>query len=377
MAADVRQSGSQLNSRPFLKLPRLGQEKTMLPPSTPLTDHLESYYHNVAVIPEGKLVTLRKRAQKVIDTLLPRMRTNKFDIKFAKSVIYGGSVFDGTQVISAKEVDVFLPFDEGKCTTDLMEPGYMRVIIPRTPKNPPNAPDKYRYGRNEHDRKHLSPIRVDKSVYKVIEHALKYPIEIPNITLIPFEDEPQGKARVALMVKSTIKLNIIPTIVLKGNNANPPFDYLVTRTYWYDEYPGSELLWRYCHHEKEQRVMKTMELADRGTRIKAFKIIKAMFRREKTLHGLSSYHFKAVLFNSFDCDVDTSPRWQRDHLETCFLIMLTDLLQSISTRNLQDFFLEGFNLLANAPTREFTTLKNRLAMIVNNESELIRILRKI
>lgn len=337
-----------------------------------MTEQLEAYYHEVAEVAEEKVDSAQKRAKKLMEVLVPRMRNNKYDLTLSRDgVIYSGSTYDDTQVLSVDEVDILLPFDKLKCQVELLEPGYICVVIPRMKKQLPDQPDRYRFGRSKDNRMYLSPIVVCKTFHKMLEHALKYPIEIPNITLMPlFQSETDGP-QISLMLKGRLQLNIIPTILQDGDKPD-----VITRAYLYDENPRSDMLWRYLHREKELKIMNTINTADKGLRKRAFKILKTIFLREKTLQGLSTYHLKTILYNSFESTVDSSPRWQRDDLETCFVCLLNHLAHYLAAKKMPDFFVEGFNLLDHMPTKIYSPLASRIRMVVSNPLEVARLLRR-
>ena len=344
-------------------------EKTQLCTQSELSECIEKYYRDVVRIPPKRLLKTQTKVERLVRYVFPRMKKNAIKLGLRlKAPIFTGSTYSDLYASSIEEVDVLLPFDKERTKIDAVDPGY--VVIPlRRHRQVRDLDDPWRFGRSV-DGLYLSPIQVSRTMHELLRRALTIPVEVPNVVLEPLFDGGRHP-RIRVLLGNHLKINVIPAIV--QDDTKP---ILISRCYKYDQNPNSDMLWRLFYREKEDKILSLMDQADRGRRRKALKIMKTLFSKEYTLHGITSYHLKTVLFHTFDAEVDETPRWQRDVLETCILSLFRDLLSYLNLKSLPHFFQRENNLFENVPPRTLTKLRNRVAYIVSNENELVRILRK-
>ena len=341
-------------------------EKTMVGMKTNLYEPLQHFYEETVDIPEKKLTQVRSKSNALVGYLMPRLTklANQAGMKITGHY-FGGSTFDDTAVVLPYEIDIFILIDKGKTTLDSMEGGYRVIPLRRFQEKAGHPPDPYRYGRSDSGL-YLSSLRIARVTHELVDRALRLN---SSTTLEEFSCD-GGRHQISITMKR-FTFNIIPAIYLSNEEA-----YLVSQPYAYDSRPWHELAWRVSYVEKERKMMDIMDKADRGARRKAYKILKAFVRVEHTLDGLTSYHIKTVLLHTFDSNVDSTPRWQRDPVETAFLELLRRLRHYLSMRILPHFFIDSYNLFHKMAKRRLASLHTRVGYLVDNESEIIRILRK-
>lgn len=342
-------------------------EKTQLNPGTSLTEVLEDFYAKRVVIPEKRMNTLVQRATDLVDYIKPRI------VKFAQqigmkieSVKYSGSMYDDSMVVRAKAVDILVEFE---CTDtkklQSSEAGFILVPLKKYCQKIGEPPDPQRFARSE-DGKYLLSMTTALHLHDLLQKALKLH---PIAKLEPFVIE-EGQRQITVNWKKTM-FHLTPCMKA------PDEDYqLVSQPYVYDKHVSDRMLWRVSCKHKEKMILETMDLADRGVRRKAFKILKALVKLEHTLHGLTSYHIKTLLFHAFDCVVDVTPRWQRVNLETSFMTLLEELHHFLSIRSLPHFFFNEYNLFGYMEARKLQALESRIGYLLNSPNELVRVLKK-
>lgn len=338
-------------------------ERTQIVIETPLSTHLDNFYNDIAKIPTRRKMAAMAKVKELIDYLNPRVYKlgNSTGLRTLKMELVG-STHDDTQIISANEIAVLYVFERHSCKVDSLQAAYKLMPLKRQQAN---KQDPWRFGRSE-DGTYLSSILVAQKTYEVIERALKLH---PSAHLVPFTIE-DGKAHITISLKKYL-INIIPATYVEREQY-----HLVARPYTYDENPQSDMMWRMHFWQKETTIINTINMADRGVRLKAFMILKALVKTEHTLHGLTSYQIKTVLLHSFDVDVDQTPRWQRDSVHECFVGLLKELGHFLSTKNLPHFFIRGHNLFSNMPDRLLKNLRARVAYMMSNQNDLIRVVKK-
>ena len=201
----------------------------------------------------------------------------------------------------------------------------------------------------------------------LVERALKLH---PTAMLQPLTHE-DGKSQIQVQF-SELNINIIPACFLDHHDDI----YLVSRPYSNDIDPTADALWRWSYFNKERRILARMANADRGARRRAFLCMKALIAEEHTLQGLTSYHVKTALMHCFDETVDSTPRWQRNTIDSCFITLLQELSMFLNDGVLPNFFLRSQNLLETMTPRLLATLKSRVGFLAQNHGEVRRILRK-
>ncbi|KAK2168236.1 hypothetical protein LSH36_19g08009 [Paralvinella palmiformis] len=346
---------------------RIQFEKSTIVSLSDLGVQLDQFYENVVQIPNKYLTSAKSRTRTLTDYVIPRITKfgNQIGMKI-RGWKFGGSTVDDTQVILPKEIDILVIVEKFKARSVDLDPGYRMIPLRRFRAKEGERPDEFRFGRSD-DGTYLSAMRVARNLYSLIERALKLN---PQVELEPFvidDDRPQ----IVVTFKNKHRFNFVPAIYVEDEDV-----HLTTRPYAYDENPGSDMFWRISYSENERHLMAMMDKADRGTRRKAFKLLKALVRVEHTLHGLTSYHVKTVLLHAFDAAVDQTPRWQRQSVETAFSVLLAELQHRLRTKELPHFFIRGYNLFGNVSPRKLASLESRVTYLVNHPSELIRVLKK-
>ena len=345
---------------------RVLRQKTIIPEKTLLASHLESFYEEVVFISTSRIEKIKSRCQEIREYIFPRVKKfgNQNGMSLQK-MIYTGSITDNTMVVKATEVDMFLIFDCNNAKVESGESGYYQVPLKRYKEDQEDIPDQFRFGRSENGR-YLSSLKVSRNVYDLVQRALKMN---NKLTLLPFALE-EGIAPIRVQNKRLI-VNIIPAFQPEKGNA-----YIHCRPYIFDSHLDSDEHWRVSFVEREKEICDMMDLADRGARTKAYKILKGLVKSEPGLRGLSSYHLKTILLHNFDSDVDNTPRWQREQLELCFRGLLLQLERHLSSGSLSHFFIRGFDLFRYFPPRLLSSLRGRVGYMISHESDVLRMLKK-
>ena len=330
-----------------------------------LADALEMYYEHI-IIPKDELTSARSRCDELMDYIIPRISklANQIGMKILGRV-YAGSTFNDTQVLSPNDIDVFVTFERHKNKVDNVMAGYMMMPLRRFKAKKGSPPDKWRFGRSDNEI-YVSSLRVAFQMWQLVDRALKlHPTA--KLKMLTHED---GKAQIQVKLDE-LNINIIPSAFLDKDDM-----YLVTRPYTNDIDPMADSLWRISYFDKERRILARMGSADRGARRRAFLCLKALVEHEHTLRGLTSYHIKTVLMHSFDDTVDSTPRWQRNTIDCCFITLLQELSMFLDEGALPNFFLRTHNLFENMTPRLLATLRTRVGYLAHNHGEVLRILKK-
>ena len=349
---------------------RIMSEKTTLGfdiPS-PLLLSLESFYDEVAVTSVSNRQAAEQKARSLMSTLLTKCTKlgREKGLRFSRAM-YAGSTMDGTQVVNAIDVDIFMVFELPVKTVKIatLEPGYRMIPLRKFLATDVKKYDPWQFGRST-DGLYLSPLIVTRNVYNIVSRALKFNREA---YLEPYTLE-KGKAPIFVRLDGYV-FHITPAVFLHSENV-----FLLTRPYRFDEHENSDMMWRVSYVVKERKLLNSMDKTDRGMRKKAFIALKALVAVEHTLNCIDSYQIKTVLFHCFDRDVDSTPRWQRNTIENVFLDLIGELYHFLRIKNLPHFYVKGYNLLDNMDSKLLHNVTQRLGFIINNPQELIRILNK-
>ena len=343
-------------------------DKTMIFTESSLSKHLKAYNEDVVQGSPSVISKQRIRIEKIIRYVFPRMKSLAADLglHLLYPEFYGDAV-ENLAVTPADEFDVVFIFGVKKVKMTSVDPGYVVIPVERAF---PGELDEWRFGRSKNGL-HLSPLKVSKTMHRLLKRVIVLPVTLPNVRLEPLLGD-NGETRIQLIIGKSLKLNITPGIVPRHKKC----PLLIARPYEYDRNPSSDISWRFLYASKEREILSSMDGADRGCRRKACRILIALFQNEATLFGLSPYHLKTVLLHNFDSAVDGSGTWQRNHLEVCVINLLTDMLQCIKAKRLNHFFVRDYNIFENVPDKVRRNLSGRLAYILDNENEFIRILKK-
>ena len=342
---------------------RLQFEKTTLGQPTEMAVALTEFFESVVDVPGKKVEAMAQRTRALVEYMWPRIKKfgNQTGLKFVDT-IFTGSTFDGSHVIGVHDADVILVFDRLGVDVEEVQGGYRVIPLRRFRVGKRSTRDKWRFGRSE-DGAYLSPLVVAWSVHRLVERAL---MMLPTaVVLAPLNGV------IPVIINDRYTVNIVA-----ATYDEPEDVLLVTRPYAHDDNPGSDMMWRLSHDVHESTLMRRMDEADRGVRRKAYRCLKALSRVEHTLVGLTTYHIKTALFYSFDAVVDSQPRWQRDTVDSCFMSVLSHLNQLLSRRHLPNFFANDHDLLDNMEAHHVQRLRTRIAYLVANRGEIVRVLRK-
>lgn len=343
-------------------------EKTMADLKSPLQTELEGFHQDVANVADAEYDIAQKEARLLMHFITRRTARMEFTngLKIEKH-IFAGSTFERTQSMYIKDIDVFLVFTlHPSANSEFLKPGYQLIKLPKLKEKDRGTPDPWAFGRSE-DETYLSCRMIAWLFHGIIGAAIK---SKPSASLQPFTIE-EGKSQIIVTVNGMYNIHIIPAAWDENLEA-----HLVTRPYFNDDNPFSDMTWRYDFSQSEKSMFEAMAFADRGSRVKVYQILRALIRLEHTLEGLEDEHIKMIILYLFDTDVDNTPRWQRGSLENCFKSVLKELKGHLMRRNLPHFFVKGRNLLDNMPDRTWNNLKNRVSFLVSNDKECVRILKK-
>ena len=349
---------------------RIMSEKTALGFETPnpLLMSLESFFDEVAVTSVSDRQAAEQKAKSFMSTLLPKCTKlgRGMGLRFTR-VMYPGSTMDGTQVVEASDVDIFMVFELPVKTARIatLEPGYRMIPLRKFQTTDSKKYDPWQFGRSN-DGLYLSPLIVNRKTYAIVERAIKFNIDV---YLEPYVLQ-EGKAPICVRLDG-YTFHITPAIFLQSENV-----FLVTRPYRFDEHVNSDMMWRMNFVMQERKLLNTMDKTDRRMRKKAFIALKALVHVEHTLNCIDSYQIKTVLFHCFDRDVDNTPKWQRSTIENLFMDLVVELHHFLKMRSLPHFYVKDYNLLENMDPKLLHNVTQRLGFIMNNPQELIRILKK-
>ena len=343
------------------------REKTVVGMGSVLQEELEAFYVDVVHVPEVEYDLAKASVKTMTQHLMKKLKKMELSggLMITPKPIFVGSMYDSTQVMGMSDIDVLIGFSIHEAKIESIQPGYNIISLPVYKEKDGTIPDEYRFGRSD-DGQYLSCRVIAWLFYELIQKVLTN----TDAILQPFTIE-AGKAQITVLLDEKYYVNLIPAAWCPSLEA-----HMITRPYIYDENPWSDMMWRLSFAENERQVLQTMGMADRGSRVKVYKIIKSLIQVEHTLHGLTGYHIKTILLHTFDSDVDNTPRWQRGNLEHCFMSILKELQHCLCTKNLPHFFVRGQNLFENMPERMLTNLRNRVTYLVYNPRECIRIVRK-
>ncbi|CAH1797558.1 unnamed protein product [Owenia fusiformis] len=366
-----------------IKFERIYNEATYYPEPTILRDALETFYEDVVHIDPDLVKKTRRICKHFMFFMFNRIKRNRHNVYFDEP-IFTGSIFNELQCTSLEKAVVMLPIRIEKLKVQRTEPGYVvaPLRIHRSQlEDEQGLPNTWKRTRSE-DGLYISPLAVLRVVHEIFTRFVTVPdnMGISNVELMPLEETP---GRVVVVLNGAIYVNIIPAIypnkdIEKESNSKRDTTelFFVTRPYDFDENAQSDMLWRICYFPKEKHMHQMIDVTDRGMRRKALQIMKAFLKQDNTLVILNSYHLRTVLYHIFDEVVDSSPRWQRDPLESCFQTFLQKLAFYVQSKNLPNFFQNSFNLLSNIPPRNLAALQGRLTYLMQNQADVLRLLRK-
>lgn len=343
---------------PFL--PRLSLEMTQPCLTSRVGDHVEEFYTHVARVKPKKTESVRKRCDAFFKLVLPRLRSR--GVRFRKAV-YIGSFLDNLATISPCDVDVLLVFDLGKAKFQLIDSGCCCL---RLPKRDPKSTGLFKAVLSE-DGCCISPLKMYSLLDKLVSRAADHPVVLDNVQSEFYVNE--TVVDLTVTINKTIRLHLIPAVDL---GCSRPF--AVARPYCFDAETQSDVKWRLCHWQAESDILNKMDMADRGVRKKALVILKAIVFLDEKLRAIPSYHLKTVMLHSFDWEVDTSPRWQRNSLEDSFRCLMNSFKNYLDRKTLPHFFFHGVNMFANIPDRTISRARCRISQLLTRNEELIRVL---
>ena len=346
---------------------RIILEKTILGSETLTSIRLETFYESTVHIPPEAFTDAQDDVIELLEYIRPRIKKfgRKIGLRFSRFIPIG-SVFDGTEVIGIRDIDVLMVIDKDKTGYNNITQGYKYIPLKRWRETDGGKPDPFRFGRST-DGSYLSSLAVARNVSELIERSLRMRVD----ARVEPCSEPLDYTQVVVRYKEHFRVNIIPAIYHPADDT-----YLVTRGYVYDENVTSDCAWRISHVNKERTVTHLMDCADRGVRLKAYKLLKGLLQAEPTLNGIPTYHVKTVLLHTFDDSVDHMPRWQRTSLESCFFRLLHELRNFYAQRCLPNFFVRRQNLLEFMSPRLVARYESRLSFLIANQREFFRVLKK-
>ncbi|XP_074650445.1 uncharacterized protein LOC141905477 [Tubulanus polymorphus] len=195
---------------------------------------------------------------------------------------------------------------------------------------------------------------------------------IENVSISDFIIDKTKGALIQIKYQSIV-LNIIPALPIIDEFGSHSF--LVTKPFEYDAVPKSHKRWRHCHLLKERKLFQAMKYADQGIRTQAVEAMYGLTRVDQALFDISPIFIKTAMFHAFDEEVDITPRWQRQDLESIFKTLLRELLNYVTTQNLPSFFERGHNLISGFQTNNLVRVRSRLALLCSSEAALRRALK--
>ena len=333
---------------------------------TPLLKSLTKFYNKVTLIPHHQIKEVTSEVKSLMEYIMPRAKKlgNASGLK-VKAILYTGKLFDGTQVMDSHDVDVLILFDRFKTKLESLEEGYKMIPLRRYRFREGARPDQWRYGRSKQGL-YLSPYQTNLTMYELIKRSVLMREDV-SVNELCIED---GQAPITLVLNNTIRIHITPAC--EGDRPC----YLTTRPYDYDSNPSSDMLWRCDYTAKERKIIQVIQHADRGVRHQAYLLLVTLVRCEPTLQALTTTQITNVMLHWCDDLVDKSPRWQRSHLEECFMELLAKLRDFLAHRYLPHFFCRDQNMLAYMPTHAIERVRTRVAYLCQDRNEITRIVKK-
>jgi len=85
-------------------------------------------------------------------------------------------------------------------------------------------------------------------------------------------------------------IHLLPVCrVSEASNGTSGSGYLTGRPYPHDADPFSDVLWRLTYPERETQIWKSINMADRGSRLKALRVVEAVVQNDGIFTFLQEY----------------------------------------------------------------------------------------
>lgn len=323
-----------------------------------LTEALRGFYKSEVKIPKEEKAKCKSLVERYVKPLV-KCRREIYPLPILKPLEYTGSMYEGLKAEAADEVDLMVVLEtdtkvmveyackEGFALFKATEDSILLKYISGGYINPDWFRQQFFYGL------------VDKE-------ANKYNEESSENSGISFKVRQHGLAVQLDLIKEDKKLLSADLVAcLKTEN----YEYFVPKSYIFPSIPNSKLFWRQSFSLDEKKEFKTIDKEDNGCRHMLLRIVKTIFKRQKTsLEKLDSYHLKTAFMHY------NSPqmKWSVLYLGKHFLGFLEEIYAYLSSeeRYLPHYVLPHVNLLKDIKSATIDCMANRLKTILSDEDVL-------
>ena len=269
-----------------------------------------------------------------------------------------------------KEVIIIVPIKSLRYTKwkySINDIGYLQIELPKQP--PKNRKDIYEPLRAD-DGVHLSSSKLNKALVEIFVEGIKN-AKFGEYAMMPDVNFDYLNDTLELVYSKQYRVPLVPAIYL-----SPDDPVYSIRPNIPDLDPTSDILFRACFLQEEERIMDKIASTDNGLRFDALKVIHTLCKQDWRLQMITVYQLKNVLMHDIDFEIDHSPRWQRLTRDICVQSVLKRLLYFVKKRKLPHFFQSEFNLFKGISDKYLTLMQTPLERLVSNEPQLLRDLQR-
>ena len=368
-------------SLPHIYLPRLHRQKTDKDPETELGTALQHLADLTDIDAEGELALklARSEAKELMMKINKCMRTEKNGFEFRSPVLV--DCYPHWKQ-SNMEVAYLIPVILPRIILRFQQPGCVVVELPN--KTELHTPSEESSNKSENgtpqvdfdklrakDGMHLSLKKTYITFAKLIKRILKLGgVVAERVKVGHCESGYYLTVDLKNYGWSGWKLQIIPAIYIKTNM------FLIPKIFFTGESVPSDIHWRISWIVREMEILSCISLTDKGSRLRALRVVCKLCQTDWRLADLTSYHVQTALLYDMDHHVDSSPRWQRFTLEMCVKSLLGRLLAHVRRGSLPHFLIEGIDLFELVNPRKLTLWKSALERLTSCDGALLSLTRR-
>lgn len=142
------------------------------------------------------------------------------------------------------------------------------------------------------------------------------------------------------------------------------------------EHNESDMTWFACQPTNENKLIRSISATDGGVRLTALLIVFKLFQLDWRLLPFSCYHVQAAMLHQTEHTLDTSPRWQRQSLESCVRLILIKFHYFLCKMQLPHFTISNCDLWFYLSRKELGLAKGALDRIVHSDTALLSLVRR-
>ncbi|XP_067932722.1 uncharacterized protein [Watersipora subatra] len=350
---------------------KLRREKTFASASTAISKALDDLYHKHIHVDDAIIEDIIERTNSFLYTITHRINKNRHNLKFGELFMSGPAVTGLCNKHNYHHITIYFPLKFKDYKLRKAYEGYTSIHTSR------NASfDRFQSIRSDAHKNLLSPLKISKAIHELMTHICQ---SIGRGVVQPFytvDAEGREKQSIVILLDDVVQLTVVPALQQRCLKKDEDGTLFVTKPYSFDKDPNSDTLWRYDNPSRATRLIEIMNRADRRIRSKALRLIHIILDLDSTLQLCSQEFLTMILYDMFDEDVDRLPSWQMVDLERCFTNILSRWHQHMITGVLHHPFAAGVNVLATISEKDRLVVRNRLARLLSNRRELVRLLKK-